>query len=175
MTTQPPWVAWVNDHRRALLSQARKLVYRQAEAEDLVQDCQIRLLRFGSHAAWNTDRQAVAYSTQIIKNVHRDDLSRRKRRLASETCWLTGRESDDTSAFLPGQAEDLECVRIAVARLPRELRDAVRAIYVQDLSPTQAARMLGCHPTTVDRRVEKALGILSRHLNVKNPPFRCAA
>jgi RNA polymerase sigma-70 factor, ECF subfamily len=62
------------------------------------------------------------------------------------------------------QAEEVSRVQKALRSLGPELRAAAIAVYIDDMTPRQAAQALGCAEATIYWRLFKARKILSRQL-----------
>jgi RNA polymerase sigma-70 factor (sigma-E family) len=145
--------AFVVARSPALLRFGWLLTGNRATAEDLVQAALMRTwVRWGR---LESIAGAEPYVRRVMVNLHANWWRRR---------W---RGEVPTDA-LPDRADagpDLELresVRTALASLPRRQRAVIVLRYVEDLSVTETAAILGCTSGTVKSQTAKALGTLRR-------------
>lgn len=95
----------------------------------------------------------ATWLTRILINVCNTELRRRKRETAVEELPETAAEAFDA---LP--------LRVAVERLPRELRAVIVLRYFTGLTLAETAHALGLPPGTVSTRQRKGLALLRLEL-----------
>ena len=142
-----------------LLRTAYLIVWDQAEAEDLVQECLLKVAR-----RWPQVRrmeQPRAYARRVLVNGALDGASvraRRRRELAAGP--PESAVEADPSAALDTRAELLQ----ALGQLPGRQRAVLVLRYFNDLSETQVAELLGCSPGTVKSSASRGLARLREAL-----------
>jgi len=151
-----------------LLRTAYLITWDAGEAEDLVQDCLLKVAR-----RWPRVRgmaQPRAYARRILVNLALDDSRGRARRRG---------ELDGVSAGFDGPARDL----LAGLEARAELLDALagltarqRAVlvlrYFNDLTEAETAEVLGCSPGTVKSNASRGLARLREALAPTPNPIR---
>jgi len=150
----------------SLLRTAHLITWDAGEAEDLVQECLIRVAQ-----RWPRVRrmeQPLAYSRRVLINLALDGAGRRTRRR---------RELDPAPAALELAAEDAlaglhtrDELLDALAQLTPRQRAVLVLRYFNDLSETQVAEVLGCSPGTVKSNTSRGLARLREVLSpIPNP------
>jgi RNA polymerase sigma-70 factor (sigma-E family) len=139
-----------------LLRTAYLIVWDEPEAEDLVQECLLRVAR-----RWPRVRsmdQPRAYARRILINLATDGArGRARRRVELDPRPDGGAErSVDPLAALETHAELVE----ALGRLPPRQRAVLVLRYFHDLTEVQAAEVLGCPPGTVKSNASRGLARL---------------
>lgn len=122
-------------------------------ADDLVQDCLERAIR--KRRLWRPSGALRAWLFRMLLNIHRNDLRRNKRipaQLPIDDLELAGRDG------MAGRVELRETVR-AMAALPQAQREALLLIAVEELSYTEAAKVLGIPAGTLMSRLMPGRGI----------------
>lgn len=154
-------------HTRELLRTACLITWDDAEAEDLVQEC---LLRVSSR--WRRVRamdMPLAYARRVLINLALGGRDRRSRRRVE----LAGRDHGDVAAFgiadervdpnaeaaLHALGEWSELIE-ALGQLTPQQRTVLVLRYVDDLSEAQVADLLGCSAGTVKSRASRGLARL---------------
>lgn len=134
----------------ALRRYARALVGDADAADDLVQDCLERALSRWWLRRAGEDPKPWLFA--ILRNLHIDDLRRRRRRGVSI-------ELDDGNApSTPGDQENGLGVRDALAALdllPEDQKSLLLLVGVEDLSYEEAAKVLGVPVGTVMSRLAR--------------------
>jgi len=144
----------------ALLRTAYLLVGESAGAEDLVQECLLRLAR-----RWPRVRAMAhprAYARRVLVNLALDD-SRRRGRQRAELCHDTDEVVDrrDVSAERAfGAVESSTALGAALARLTARQRATLVLRYFEDMTEAQTAEALGCSVGTVKSTTARALARL---------------
>jgi RNA polymerase sigma-70 factor (sigma-E family) len=147
---------FVAAHVDDLLRTAYLIAWDQAEAEDLVQECLLKVAR-----RWPRVRsmdQPRAYARRILINLAADGARGRARRrveLDPPTAAVVER-SVDPLADLDTHAELVE----ALGKLPPRQRAVLVLRYFHDLTEAQAAELLGCSPGTVKSNASRGLARL---------------
>ena len=123
--------------------------YGREEAEDLMQETYLRMVRAGDGAEPNNPQ---ALLMRVARNAATDRYrrTRREREAASETA--------DIDVFgTPAEQHDKLLLRQIVLALPPKLRDVFVLNQVEGLSHPEIARLLGIHVKTVEWRMRKAM------------------
>jgi RNA polymerase sigma-70 factor (sigma-E family) len=150
---------FVAAHVDDLLRTAYLIVWDEGEAEDIVQDCLLKVAR-----RWSRVRlmeQPRAYARRVLVNLALDGArgrARRRSELEPETAAIP--IADDPLPALDERADLLE----ALGRLPARQRAVLVLRYFNDLTEAQAAEVLGCSPGTVKSSASRGLarGSLTR-------------
>ena len=149
-----------------LLKTAYLITWDAGDAEDLVQECLLKVAR-----RWPRVRkmkQRRAYARRVLVNLALDDARGRARRRSE----LDGTPADveeparDLLAGLETRAELLD----ALALLTPRQRAVLVLRYFNDLTEAQTAEVLGCSPGTVKSNASRGLARLREALAlVPNP------
>ncbi len=135
---------FAREHAQGLLRTAYLVVWDAGEAEDLVQECLLKVAR-----RWRKVRNMempLAYARRILINLAIDDSRRRSRRRA-ELQQPTPRVA--TVADPIGAREERIALLDALARLPGRQRAVLVLRYFNDLTEQQTAELLGCSAGTI--------------------------
>jgi RNA polymerase sigma-70 factor (sigma-E family) len=151
---------FVAGNLEALVKTAYLITWDAGEAEDLVQECLLKVAR-----RWPRVRrmqQPAAYARRILVNLALDGSRGRARRrgeldAAPAVADLPDR---DLSAGLQTRAELLD----ALARLTARQRAVLVLRYFNDLTEAEAAEILGCPPGTVKSNASRGLARLREAL-----------
>ena len=149
-----------------LLRTAHLITWDAGEAEDLVQECLLKVAR-----RWPRVRrmeQPLAYARRILINLATDDARHRARRRGEldGNPELLDRPAPDALGQLESRDELLE----ALAALTPRQRAVLVLRYFNDLTETQAAELLGCSPGTVKSNASRGLARLREALApIPNP------
>jgi RNA polymerase sigma-70 factor (ECF subfamily) len=139
-------------HRPALLKYVKRMLVSAEDAEDIVQESCIRLLRVRD--LWRSEREARAVLFKIATNLARDEMRRRKTRRhghhqSYETVELVA-EQEHVEEVL-----DLDIAREIISqtlrRLPARYREVFNLHVEGHLSYRAIARQLGVSTKTVER------------------------
>lgn len=150
-------------HLDAAYNVARWLVGDPTLAEDVVQDATMRALRyFGSFRGGN----ARAWLLQIVRNVAHEARATRQRHTAESLDCV--REHDEEAAALEvvdlsddpevalGRQEDQATLRLALERLPADLRECLVLRELEELSYKEIAHITDVPIGTVMSRLSRA-------------------
>jgi RNA polymerase sigma-70 factor (sigma-E family) len=149
-----------------LLKTAYLITWDAGEAEDLVQECLLKVAR-----RWPRVRrmaQPRAYARRILVNLALDDNRGRARRRGELDDALSVDEGParDLLAGLETRAELLD----GLARLTPRQRAVLVLRYFNDLTEAQTAEILGCSPGTVKSNASRGLARLREVLApIPNP------
>lgn len=143
----------LGDHLDRLYRAARALCGSREEAEDLVQETFVRVLRRPRILTTDND---IGYLLRALRNTFlstRRAASRRPRtdRRPDQVEFIEDRRAVRAEA----RAEAAE-VYAAISALPDDFRDALVAVDVAGLSYREAARALGIHEATITTRLHRA-------------------
>ncbi len=150
-----------------LRAAARLLTSSRAEADDLVQEALLRMLRatasFTPEPQYGDDLRAAMrpWGLTILRNTFREGWRRARREQAhrEEVTQEEGRAGGEEAAH---QLHDLSR---AMARLPPALREALVLVGAQGLSHEEAAAVCNVPVGTMKARVSRARAALSRALD----------
>ncbi|HEY1511882.1 MAG TPA: SigE family RNA polymerase sigma factor [Solirubrobacteraceae bacterium] len=150
---------FVAAHVNELLRTAYLIVWDEAEAEDLVQEC---LLKVARH--WPRIRrmdQPRAYARRILVNLAVDGARGRARRRGElEPEAAASSIAVDPLPALDTRAELLQ----ALSELPARQRAVLVLRYFNDLTEAEVAEVLGCSPGTVKSSASRGLARLRKAL-----------
>lgn len=145
-------VGLIEVHRSALLKYVKRILASHEDAEDVVQDAFIRLLRVRD--LWRGEREVRALLYTVATNVARDEMRRRKAR-------GHGRHQSDEALELVAEQDALEdildrtiareAIGKALVRLPPRYREVFNLNVEEHLSYRAIARQLGVSRKTVER------------------------
>jgi RNA polymerase sigma-70 factor (sigma-E family) len=161
--------AFVNANLNGLLRTAFLIAWDEKEAEDLVQECLVKVARQWSRVG--SMEQPVAYVRRVLINLALDDAKRRKRHRSElyEPAGEVGTEALDFTR-LESRAELVAALRT----LPPRQRAVIVLRYFLDLSEADTAQALDCSVGTVKSTTSKALARLRASLdpNLRLPEVR---
>lgn len=149
--TDKTWEELFPAYRDSLVRFAESYAHRASEAEDVVQDVFVRLLRPGGAAV---PERPGAYLRRAVANECVSHWRRRRReRLTDE---VPERSYDDAAST----AVDRVVLNAAVATLPMRMRQVIALGFLEGMGDADVARALGITPITVRTTRARAL----RHL-----------
>ncbi len=150
---------FVATHVDDLLRTAYLIIWDEAEAEDLVQECLLKVAR-----RWPRVRrmaQPRAYARRILVNLAVDGARGRARRRSELQPGAAPRSIVvDPLPALDTRAELLQ----ALSQLPARQRAVLVLRYFNDLTEAQVADVLGCPPGTVKSSASRGLARLREAL-----------
>jgi RNA polymerase sigma-70 factor (sigma-E family) len=156
---------FVADSADDLLRTGFLVVWDLTSAEDLVQECLFQTAR-----RWHrvrTMEHPTAYARQILVNLALDDAKRRRRRrseLDLQNRPAMEDRDDQAAASALGMVEITSELIDALSALAPRQRAALVLRYIEDLSETQVAEILGCSVGTVKSTTSRALEHLRKAL-----------
>jgi RNA polymerase sigma-70 factor (sigma-E family) len=141
-----------------LLRAASLITWDVAEAEDLVQECLLRVAR-----RWPRVRKMkypAAYARTVLVHLALDEGKRRTRRRSELQQAAAGRldeHEDDAADRVLGRVEAGADLLRALGELPPRQRVALVLRYFEDLSEAETAAAMGCSVGTVKSTTSRAL------------------
>jgi RNA polymerase sigma-70 factor (ECF subfamily) len=144
----------VRQHRAALIGHVKRILGRAEDAEDVVQDMCIRLMRVQDF--WRGERQVRAFLFKIATNLARDELRRRR------ACAYAAHFPYDTIELVSEAQQPDEIVerQLALRAIGHALRGLppryrkVFALHVEaQMSYRAISRYLGISTKTVERDI----------------------
>ena len=151
---------FVNDSAESLLRSAHLITWDAAEAEDLVQECLLKVAR-----RWPRVRQMdqpLAYARRVLINLALDAGERRTRRRSELDPAGQPLDEPVTDALAEFDSRD-ELLEALAALTPRQ-RSVLVLRYFNDLTEAEAAEVLGCSRGTVKSNASRGLARLREAL-----------
>jgi RNA polymerase sigma-70 factor, ECF subfamily len=144
--------AALGDHFDPLYRAARSLCGSREDAEDLVQETFLRVLRRPRFLLSDGDH---SYLLRTLRNTFINDCRRAARR--PYITWISGESEivDATALADPEASFEAAGLYEAIATLPDCFRDAVIAVDVLGFSYREAARALGILEATLTTRLHR--------------------
>ncbi len=141
---------------------ARGLCGSREEAEDLVQETFVRVLRKPRIIRSDDD---LGYLLRVLRNTFIST-----RRMAARRPQATGSPDaldliEDRRSAQPDARMEMDEVYAAISDLPEDFRDAVVAIDLIGLSYREAARSLGVREATITTRLHRGRQRIARALS----------
>ena len=151
----PDFDEFVATHADDLLRTAYLIVWDEAEAEDLVQECLMKLARRWPRVS--RMEHSGAYGRRVLVNLALDGArGRARRRSELEPGVAASATAVDPLPMLDTRAELID----ALGRLPARQRAVLVLRYFNDLTEAQVAEVLGCSPGTVKSSASRGLARL---------------
>ncbi|MBQ2954453.1 MAG: sigma-70 family RNA polymerase sigma factor [Clostridia bacterium] len=144
-------------HQRPLLRLCCVVLRDAALAEDAVQETFLKAYR--SLSGFRQEASEKTWLTAIALNVCRDMRKSAWWRHATQSLPL-----DTLPLPAPERDGDAFALGQAIARLPGKYRDAVLLYYYQDMTLTEAAKVLNTSPATLSKRLARARDMLHREV-----------
>jgi RNA polymerase sigma-70 factor (ECF subfamily) len=149
-----------------------RMVRNETDAKDLAQETFVRVFR--ARASFRTNEKFSTWLYTIAANLARNHFRWRSRHpnvsLDAETDDSEQNLGDTLPANYPApneqalSAERVEAVRVAVSKLPEDLREAIVLCEWEELSVAEAAAILESTPKAVESRLYHARLILRKRL-----------
>jgi RNA polymerase sigma-70 factor (sigma-E family) len=152
---------FVAAHVDDLLRTAYLIVWDDGEAEDLVQECLLKVARRWPRI--KQMRQPRAYARRVLVNLALDSArgrAQRRRELEPGAPENAGLSTVDPLPALEARAELLQ----ALGQLHERQRAVLVLRYFNDLTEAQVAEVLGCSPGTVKSSASRGLARLREAL-----------
>ena len=154
-----------DDHHAPLFRFAYRLTASVSDAEDIVQECFLSLLRPGC----SYDPARTPIRTYLYGAVRNQWLKRRRRAaLAAEADPDLLDPTSPEADLLTGEVQD--AVAQAVAQLPEAQREALILAHYEQLPLAEIARILELEVGAVKSRLERARARLRETLAAYAPP-----
>jgi RNA polymerase sigma-70 factor (sigma-E family) len=157
-TSRAEFDRFVAESGEGLLRTASLMTWDTAAAEDLVQECLLRVAR-----RWPRVRamdHPRAYARTVLVNLALDEGRRRSRHLAElhgDGRHRVEDHEDDRAVRVLGRVEASADLTPALAALPTRQRVALVLRYFDDLTEAQTAEAMGCSVGTVKSTTSRAL------------------
>jgi RNA polymerase sigma-70 factor, ECF subfamily len=145
------------------LPMLRRVVYRivlnEADTDDVVQNALLKAWK--NFASYREQAQFSSWICRIACNQAYDLFRKRQRETGKLELFRIHKSiNDDKSAAI----EKFEAVEKAMKQLPEKLHAALSLTTLEDMTPDEAANVLGCSTGTVYWRIHKARKILKEKL-----------
>jgi RNA polymerase sigma-70 factor (sigma-E family) len=149
---------FVRAHVSDLVRMAYVITWDEYEAEDLVQECLLRLSR-----RWSTVGAMalpLAYARRVLANLAFDGRRRRSRRRVELGASALAPLADERSMLELETLDIRSELTVALAQLTRQQRTVLGLRYFLDLSEAEVAAVLGCSTGNVKSTASRALARL---------------
>ena len=153
-------------HQRAVYNLALRFLNDTDEAEDVAQDCFIRIYK--AAALYTPDAKFTTWLYTIVRNLCFNVLRSRRQAVIVSV-------DDETLPELPARNDDPveritrqqtgEKVRHAVSKLPDNMRLVVILSKFHGLSYEEIAGIMGCTVTAIKLRIHRAKALLAEELS----------
>jgi len=156
---------FVTDTTDGLLRSAYLITWHLADAEDLVQECLLKVAR-----RWPRVRKMehpVAYARTVLVHLALDEgvqRSRRRAELQPDAAALLEARDDEAAVRVLGRVDAKTDLLRALRGLPPRQRAVLVLRYFDDLSELEAAAAMGCSVGTVKSTTSRALERLRNEL-----------
>jgi RNA polymerase sigma-70 factor (sigma-E family) len=157
-TARQDFDRFVADSADGLLRAAYLITWDLADAEDLVQECLLKVAR-----RWPRVRKMdhpAAYARTVLVHSALDEGTRRSRRrteLGPSAATLLEAREDENAFRVIGQVEASADLMHALEELPPRQRVALVLRYFEDLNEAEVAAHMGCSVGTVKSTTSRAL------------------
>ena len=145
----------VGDHLDRLFRAAWALTGNPHDAEDLVQETYLKVLK---KPRWLRNDDDLGYMLRALRNTFLTQRRDAARRLQASPLPEDGDLIPDRGAIDPHAALEAKAVYAAIADLPDEYRETIVAVDVAGLSYKEAAAALGTKEGTIMSRLSRARG-----------------
>jgi RNA polymerase sigma-70 factor (ECF subfamily) len=139
-------------YRSALVNHVKRILGSSEDAEDVVQETCVRLMR--TRDFWRGEPQLRGFLFKIATNLARDELRRRRNcsvntHLPYDTLDLAGEDLQPDE--LVDRHRTLQAIALALSTLPPRYREVFRLHVDNDLSYRAISERLGISTKTVER------------------------
>ena len=146
------------------LPMLRRVVYRivfdETDTDDIIQTALLKAWK--NYGSYKEQSQFSSWICRIACNQAYDLFRKRQRENGKLEFFRIHRsEVEDKSAAI----EKFEAVELAMKKLPEKLHAALSLTVFEDMTPDEAAEVLGCTTGTVYWRIHKARKILKETLS----------
>lgn len=133
----------------------------RADAEDVLHDAYLRVR--DKLDTVRDDERVVAWFERVLRNAAVDLI--RHREAGRRAADAAAREVDDSVPFPDTAGEAIcQCVADVIQTLAPSQAEVLRAVELEDRSPTEAAEVLGATPNNVRVRLHRARAALRERL-----------
>jgi len=151
-----------DDHHPPLFRFAWRLTGSMADAEDIVQECFLALLR----PECGFDPARTAIRTYLFGAVRNQWLNRLRRREQGVACESADHRTPETEAL---RGEMADAVAAAIAELPETQREVILLAHYEQLSLLEIAEITQLEVTAVKSRLQRARAALRETLAAYSP------
>jgi RNA polymerase sigma-70 factor (sigma-E family) len=162
---------FVGDSVDGLLRTAYLIAWDFAAAEDLVQECLLRVARHWPRV--RSMEYRTAYARKVLVNVALDEGQHRTRHrdeLGHTGAHSVGEHEDESAGRVLGGVESSTDLTKALGQLAPRQRVTLMLRYFDDLSEAQVAEVMGCSVGTVKSTTSRALERLRAIVDSPGPP-----
>ncbi len=159
---EAPFVRLFDDHHLPLFRFAWRLTGSMADAEDIVQECFMGLLR----AECGFDPARTAIRTYLFGAVRNQAWKRLRRREQGEAAEGVDHRTPETEAL---RGEIAGAVATAIAALPETQREVLLLAHYEQLSLEEIAEITELEVTAVKSRLQRARAALREALAAYAP------
>jgi RNA polymerase sigma-70 factor (ECF subfamily) len=165
-------VQLISKHRSALVNHVKRILGCAEDAEDVVQETCVRLMRV--HDFWRGEVQVRAFLFKIATNLARDELRKRRTR-AHDTHFPYDSIDLVGEGLQPDEIVDLYIVREAIAEalmsLPPRYREVFNLHVEAHMSYRAISKRLGISTKTVERDMCGARAFCQDRLGTVSRPM----
>lgn len=151
----------VGDHLDRLFRAAWALTGNPHDAEDLVQETYLKVLK---KPRWLRNDDDLGYMLRALRNTFLTQRRDAARKIQAVPLPEDGDLIPDPAGADPVRALEVKGVYAAIAALPDEYRETIVAVDVAGLSYKEAADALGTKEGTIMSRLSRARGRVADHL-----------
>ena len=157
INTQQDLQLFFKSHYKNGVIQANRIVPNQSEAEDIVQEC---LIKLWDHRESANATSTVNYFKKMIRNKCIDFLRKKKWDTIQLEANLVGQEDHSNLEHMELEQK----INATIDRLPARCREVFMLSRFEEMSYKEIAASLNISPKTVENQISKALKILSASL-----------
>jgi RNA polymerase sigma-70 factor (sigma-E family) len=167
----PSFDAFVDENVDDLVRMAYLITWDESEAEDLVQECLLRVAKRWPRVS--AMEMPLAYARRVLFNLALDTRGPRSRRRSELTATADPPIDVHAEAALESIGVRTELIE-ALGQLPPQQRTVLGLRYFLDLSEAQVAAILGCSTGAVKSAASRGLARVREHV-VSPPESECAS
>lgn len=150
-------------HSKSLAYFTNRMVSDQAEADDIVSKCFLKLWQ--KHENFKTPQNIKAFLYISCRNACLDYLASLKVRTVAQEKYITHLETgEDTILYDVIQTEVLDLVNKEIEELPDKMKVIFKMLYIDGKSTSEIAEELGLSIQTVRNQKTKAIAVIKNSL-----------
>lgn len=157
----------VREHARLVYQIAYSVLRNHHDAEDVVQETFVRVLRYKKKLEGIRDPKSwlarIAWRVAVERSRKRPEISTSEAETANAVVELRSQLASAEDNVLSKEMTGL--LASLIAALPDSLRDALRLSTIEELSPREVAQVLGTSEASVRSRLFRARQILKEKLS----------
>jgi RNA polymerase sigma-70 factor (ECF subfamily) len=157
-----PLLEIIRNHERAILKTCRRWLHDRQDVEDAAQETYLRLFRMSDGVRTNAAGLAYTCAVHVSIDINRRRRTRRQREAAVAVEASRRHIHQPRQAMIDQQAEHE--VHAALQKLDPRLRDLIVQRYFLDRPQVELASEAGVSPSTMSRRLDRAIQHLRTHL-----------